>query len=184
MHLFRVAIAVVAVSLAAPVHAQSPSELAPGAYRLYGSLDVVIPADGGATFTTVTPVVLAGWVFECRSGLQPQTQRVGEFVAYWSRRLPGSSFGEVQTATLSAVYYVAQRPDVVLVYRNTCPAVGPNVGFLVMATPPDEPADWTLNLGVTTVDGAGNRIWWEAHKEIRVWYAPPIAAGSLSRSAR
>lgn len=160
------------VASASIARAQSPTELpAPDDFKVYGSLDIVMPVDASDTFTTAKSVIMAGWVFECRSGLQPQTQRVGQFSAYWSRRLGDSRFGEVQWADISAVY-VAQRPDVPIARRDTCPSVGQNVGFYVVAAPPDEQADWTLNLAVTTFDGAGHSTGWQGRADVRVWYEP------------
>jgi hypothetical protein len=168
--LLAIAIVVVAC-VAAPVRAQSPSELPPSDdFAVYGSLDVVISGIGSPSLTLDQPLILAGWAFERRSGLQPQTQRIGTFtVAYM--RVYNPPFGEIAPATISGPW-VNVRPDVAAAYQVTCPAVGPNTGFVLVASPPEESGYWTLVLNVATTDGAGRRADWEVRREIFVAWAP------------
>lgn len=137
---------------------------APSDFRLYGSLDVVVSSDGSSSLSLSRPVILDGWLFECRSGLQPQTQRVGEFsIQYW--RIYHHPFGEIYIMPPSSTAVVG-RPDVMPVFQSACPAVGGHTGFHLAVPPPPEDGNWTLELVVSTTDGAGRRITWGASRAV------------------
>jgi hypothetical protein len=126
-------------------------------FQLIGSLDSVVNATTGsrAVFTTNALVSAGGWIFECRSGLQPQTQRIGVFSATY--RFVGSD--TVIPAGLFPVE-IAARQDVAQAYQFECPAVGAHVGFNVNMFPPPVQGQWELKLTVTTTDGAGRPLEW------------------------
>lgn len=166
----RLLLIVVALASASTAYAQSPTSLAPDAFTVYGSLDVVISGNGSASLSLDQPLILAGWAFECRSGLQPQTQRVGTFsVAYM--RVYRPRFGEIESASISGPW-VNVRPDVALARNGMCPSVGDNTGFVLVASPPSEAGYWTMVLNVATTDGAGHRVDWEVRRDIFVAWAP------------
>lgn len=150
------------LTFAAPAAAQGA---AVDDYRIYGHLDVVQSLDGSTAFTTAMPIVAGLWTFECRSGLQPQTQRVGLFAAHYWRVF--GRFGEVEDGSVTLVQ-VEERKDVAAAYQRTCPAVGPNVGLLLLVSPPPEPGVWMLQIDAFTTDGAGRLASWSVTQEILV----------------
>ncbi len=160
---------------AAPAHAQTETERYPGAFAVEGSLDLVVALDGSVATADPTTshlsrsqqIWIAGWAFECRSGLQPQTQRIGQFNVTFTRTR--GSFGEMQQSIVSTPVVVA-RADVVAARQGDCPSVGPNVGFWALVTPPDDWGPWTMNLEISTTDGAGHIAWMPTQrKDVFIW---------------
>jgi len=142
---FGVVFALVAVI--APLHAQSPSSAlaltpAPPDFYIDGYIDrvEVVPGSGR--------VVLLGWAFECRSGLQPATQRLGAFSVHFTA--PGQSNVIPATMTIG----IGERPDVAAVYEPYCPAVGQHVCYAITVPAPSAGV-WTARLSWVTWDGAG-----------------------------
>ena len=173
MRLIVVLVALAVAVPAAPARAQGPVSPVcaapidgvptPTDFRVCGQIDQVVPADGSPTLTTTTPVGIGAWVFECRSGLQPATQRLGTITALWWRML-GPQHGEVDGGPVTTAT-VAVRADVAAAYQSLCPAMGAAVGLNLTVPPPSEAGIWTLDLVVTTTDGAGRRIEWRGRRE-------------------
>lgn len=165
---------VVALSLSGSAFAQSPSERAPCTFAIDGALDLVVSstgvpatADSSSPLSTSQPFWISGWALERLSGLQPQSQRVGQFYVWFTRTR--GVFGEVEFGTVSMPIVVV-RQDVAPAYQGICPAVGPNVGYWAMVTPPSEGGLWTLNLSVMTTDGAGKVVWMPTQKrDMFIW---------------
>jgi hypothetical protein len=147
------------LSFSTMARAQTPLTPAPSDYQLIGSLDRVANATTGTgSFTTNALVSTGGWIFECRSGLQPQTQRIGTFSAEY-RRILNDGTDIVIPAGVMAVE-IAAREDVAKAYQFDCPAIGPHVGFNLSIFPPPVQGQWELKLIVTTADGAGRPLLW------------------------
>ncbi len=157
-------VAITQMSIAA-AHAQAPPP-APADFVVVGSLDVVIDGvNGGDQPTTSDPVIVAGWTFECRSGLQPKTQRLGEIHAFYkSIDKPAEDPVEVKASLLLTV----ARPDVAAVYQPYCPAVGANVGFVAVIPPPPAFGTWTLQLVVSATDSADRVATWTGLRTIHM----------------
>ena len=138
----------------------------PPPFEIRASLDLVQSADGG-TITTTTPVILAGTAFECRSGLQPQTERLGTFEVYWTRvYMP--HFGEIEPGTITYLAAVS-RLDVQAAAVSSCPSVGTTEGFVLVVTTPTEPGTWTLGLGIAATNTDGTSARWDNRQSITVW---------------
>lgn len=136
---------------------------APADFKVCGHLDAISGANVTAEMTTRTLVNVGLWVFECRSGLQPQTQRVGTVYARWWRLL-SPQHGQSEQVIVQAPA-TAPRPDVAAAYAATCPAIGQDVGLNFLVAPPTEAGIWTLDIVVTTSDGAGRCIEWLGRRE-------------------
>jgi hypothetical protein len=91
----------------------------------------------------------AGWVFECRSGLQPLTERVGSLSVWWGE--PGGREYHPQDFGL---YGFLHRPDVAKAYASACPSVGDYTGFAIWVSDLPPPGEWDLRVGIATWDGA------------------------------
>jgi hypothetical protein len=148
----RILVAVALVLLfAVPGGAQTPAS--PDFY-LRGYVDMVISATGSTTLSrNAGQLVSVGWLFECRSGLQPVTQRVGAAVVYYTNDA-GERFTPTHFQIITTV-----RPDVEAYWQRigACPAIGPNVGFAAYADAPG-PGFWIMHVTVATWDGAGRTI--------------------------
>lgn len=164
---------VASLSVAVPAQAQ----MTPADYRLLGSLDIVVDSATGSqdTFTVGTPIWYSGWNGECRSGLQPQTQRVGTFSIRYSRV---DRIGAPQKPPVLAPFTV-QRPDAAAALTGDCPAIGPNIGYWLLAPGPTEAGDWYVSLFVTTTDGAGRQAIWESESRIITVSPAPTAASKV-----
>lgn len=110
---------------------------------------VLSSVDWANYFPTPTPVVvISGWTFECRSGLQPTTQRQGTVgIAYYPINNATPVLPNFKVETL-------QRTDVAAAFTASCPALGPSVGFWITATPPP-PGKYVVFVSWLTWDGAG-----------------------------
>jgi len=96
-------------------------------------------------------VLLQGWSFDCRTGLQPATQRIGSVTVHYSA--PG---GQRYIPDTFQLWGGGERPDVASVYAPHCPSVGPFVGYGIIATAP--PAGvWTVTVSWVAFDGAGRQ---------------------------
>lgn len=163
--LVALVVLVVAVLTPSAARAQAPSD-----FKVFGSLDLVVDSATGSqeTFTVGTPIWYTGWAGECRSGLQPQTQRVGRFAVQYARVVPGAppeKPAEPPTPPVLPVFTV-QRPDAAAVVSGQCPAIGPHIGYWVLAPAPPEPGDWYLWFLVITTDGAGREASFESQPRI------------------
>lgn len=147
----HIALAVTLAILAAPAAAQTLPP-APPDYVLIGALDLPVQN----LVTTRADFRVAGWIFECRSGLQPFTQRVGTVTMRFYQ--PGTD-----TSVFPASYEVdgnIPRADVPPYFAAQCPAVGPYVGYnLKIATTSLPPrGTWDVQLWWFTTDGAGRTV--------------------------
>lgn len=98
-------------------------------------------------------IVISGWQFECRSGLQAITQRLGLFGAQYKDTVHGTLFSPT-TFQMSTV----ERPDVAAAFTTSCPAVGSFVGYGVFTDTPPYPSVWELHIVFRTTDGAGRPL--------------------------
>src|SRR5262245_6705700 len=137
----------VAVALMVLPPSASAQTNLPEPFEVRGALDLIVAIDGtpaddplGSHLTTSDPLWLTGWTVECRSGLQPQTQRLGQFSAYWTRR--SGPLEEVQRSTILAAPIIVERQDVAKALSPSCSAVGPHVGYWILVTPPSEWGIW------------------------------------------
>lgn len=148
---------VVALLLSAPAAAQTLPP-APADYALIGALDV--PVEN--LTTTRANFRVSGWIFECRSGLQPFTQRLGNVTLRFFRG--GTSFFPPKYDVEGNI----MRADVPPYFTPQCPSVGPYVGFNVTmptyALPPQ--GTWELQLWWWTTDGAGRVIWHNVNRTV------------------
>lgn len=134
------ALAFVAFAFPGALEAQEP-------YKLIGYLD--LPAEN-AIVSRTKPMTAAGWVFECKSGLQPLSQRVGAMAVAFTAT--GGSLFVPKTFTLTPI---VGRPDVQLAFGSLCPAVGPWTGYGVKVEDMPPAGAWTLIVSWTTWDGKG-----------------------------
>lgn len=141
-----------ALLLSTPAYAQAPPPPvpAPPDFQIYGYLD----APAANAVISRSAFEMAGWVLECRSGLQPVSQRVGNVtVNFVSAKDLSVRF--VPAAIVPA--FSLERPDVARAYEPACHAVGAHVGYWISIPsqnmPP--PGDWILQITWITFDGAG-----------------------------
>lgn len=112
------------------------------------------------------PLVIHGWAFECRSGLQPSTQRVGDiavrFVSVQNQRV--SFTPKVGSVTLLNTF----RPDVGLAFGFACQSVGSAAGYALIVTDLPPRGSWHLEVLIDTFDGRGRVITNLQHRRIVV----------------
>lgn len=144
----RVSLCLLALFLTgATVGAQAPTTTtAPADYGLLGYVDY--PREDQVLRRSEFYVM--GWMFECRSGLQPFTQRIGDitigfFAPGQGNKLPGRL----------EVFGGWERPDVAAAFSGACPSVGKFVGYGLGVTGLPPAGTWTLTVSWITWDGAG-----------------------------
>ena len=137
MTIARVLVIVAATVAPASAQPAPPADL-PRDYLIAGYLDRAVVSDGRA--------LLQGWVFECRSGLQPVSQRVGSVSVHYAA--PGREPFIPRTIALAA----GERPDVAAVYQPFCPSVGNRTGYAIVTEAPPA-GTWTARVAWVTFDG-------------------------------
>jgi hypothetical protein len=142
-----ISLILVVLGLARADAQSSPTSPGPDGFQIFTYLDTV----GGPVISRgAGKMVAQGWAFECRSGLQPVTQRIGSLAVAYSdgiRTVAPERFG---------VPVAIVRPDVARAYGAYCPAVGSVVGFAVMADPPPIGV-WMVKIAWVTWDGSGRQ---------------------------
>jgi hypothetical protein len=123
----------------------------PADFRLEGSLDVAQPSG--------SQIALGGWIFDCRSGLQPITERVGSVsVAFY----PDSGFGGASFGPLVPVHYQVlggfQRDDVLAGKGAACPSMGNRVGYWIFVSDTLPAGRYTVHVAWVTWDGAQRQV--------------------------
>jgi hypothetical protein len=99
------------------------------------------------------PLVIGGWTFECLSGLQPSTQRVGDIAVRFQNVNTGAEFLPVTVKLYNGV-----RSDVGLAFSGACPAVGSYTGFSLVVTGLPPANMYQMTVLVDTWDGAGRPL--------------------------
>jgi hypothetical protein len=134
------------VAHVAPASAQTgpPRELPPD-FWIASYVDI-------ATATTGGRAVLQGWAFDCRTGLQPFTQRPGTLMLHFAA--PGRASFVPSSFT---IWGGGERPDVAAVYQpQHCPSVGSFTGFAIVSDAPPA-GTWRAVVSWVAFDGAGRQ---------------------------
>lgn len=95
-------------------------------------------------------LVIGGWGFECRSGLQPFTQRVGDYGVFFRNVATGE---DIMPDTVRV--YNGARPDVGRAFASLCPAVGDWTGYSTVVTGLPKPGNYWMYALWATFDGKG-----------------------------
>lgn len=125
-----------------PAHAQAPPILD---FGILSYLDYPRAGD----VVRRSQFYLMGWAFECRSGLQPVTQRIGDVTVGFFQPGRGTVLANYQ------VFGSWERPDVAAAFRGACPAIGPYVGYGMGIANVPPAGVWTVTVAWATQDGAG-----------------------------
>ena len=136
------------LSLGAPATAQAPPA-PPADFQLIGSLDIAV-----ALGSDPHPVVGAGWIFDCRSGLRPVLERVGSV----SMKMVHNPDGVPVFPSVRVEPSPMPRTDVLAAYSSKCPSMGAYTGYFVIADMPPPPGWYTVTIAWATWDGTGRQI--------------------------
>lgn len=102
------------------------------------------------------PLVVGGWAFECRSGLQPATQRTGDLAV----SLMDVNTGAQPSYTVRTV--TGDRADVGRYFRFFCPALGNTAGFSLLVDLTNVPPGmYKFSVLADAFDYAGRLAWYQ-----------------------